>query len=102
MSFFDQHVRGDVDPRPLHLKSGTDYDVEERADRLLATSREGITALHEKRDWLSRDQLQLRASKEVLNVNGFSDEALMSGLFRRAFNPLAGHRPTKRLHADDG
>jgi hypothetical protein len=100
MSFFDTHHL-DVESLPLHLKSGTDYAVEENADKLLAATRKGVTALREKRDWLSRDQLQLVASKEVLNANGFSDEALMSGLFRRAYNPLAGHRPTKRLHADD-
>lgn len=100
MSFFD-HPPRDVESLPLHLKSGVDYSTEERADKLLANSRHGVTALSEKRDWLSRDQLALVASKEVLNVNGFSDESLMSGLFRRAYNPLAGHRPSKRLHADD-
>lgn len=88
-------------PRLLSLKSGVDYSLEEEADRWLAKSREGVTALSEKRDYLTRDQLALRASREVLNQNGFSDEALMSGMFRRCFNPLFGHRPGRHLH-DDG
>lgn len=84
--------------RVLHLKSGEDHAIEEQAAAWLARSREGVTALRDKRDFLTRDQLQLRAQKEVLNQNGFSDESLMSGLFRRSYNPLAGHRPTGRAH----
>lgn len=88
-------------PSPLSLRSGVDYSVEERADRLLATGREGVTALCDKRDYLTKDQLSLRAQKEVMNVNGISDESLMSGLFRRAYNPLAGHRPRGLRHSDE-
>ena len=89
-------------PRVLRLRSGKDESVEEEADRLLAQSREGVTALSEKRDFLTRDQLMLRASREVLNRNGFSDSSLMSGLFRRTYNPLFGQRPHKGYaHSED-
>lgn len=84
--------------QPLRLRSGENHACEEEAARLLAISREGVTALSEKRDFLTRDQLRVRAQREVLNSNGFSDESLMSGLFRREYNPLAGRRPTKLRH----
>lgn len=86
------------DPRPLPLKTGTHYSLEEQADRLLAQGREGVTALSDKRDYLTSDQLALRASKEILNSQGFPDAALVSGLFRRAYNPLTGNRPRSRHH----
>jgi len=85
---------------PLRLKTGEDYALEEQAAAWLAKSRQGVTALSEKRDYLTRDQLQLRAQREILNSTGFCDESLMSGLFRRAFNPQAGHRP--KGHNYDG
>lgn len=89
------------DPQYLSLKSGVDYSKESDADKLLAKSREGVTALRDKRDFLTFDQLRLRTQKEVLNANGFSDESLMSGLFKRAYNPLAGSRPRGMKHSDD-
>lgn len=89
------------DPAVLRLKAGEDYKLEEIAAALLAKGREGVTALRDKREYLTKDQLDLRASKEVTNVNGVSDEALMSGLFRRAFNPNKGHRPTGLQHGHD-
>ena len=49
----------------LNLRCGEDFSVEEEANRWLARSREGITALSEKRDWLSYDQLQLRRLKKM-------------------------------------
>jgi len=86
----------------LRLKSGEDFALEEQAAAILAKSREGITALTEKRDWLSRDQLLNRYQHEVSNANGICDESLMSGIFRRAFNPLAGHRPRGTRNYDEG
>lgn len=87
--------------RILNLKSGEDFSVEEEANRLLAHSREGVTALSEKRDWLSGDQLQLRRSREVFNRNGVADEELISGLFRRVYNPMAHSRPSHHGHQDE-
>lgn len=80
----------------MRLKSGEDPSLEEQAAALLAKSREGVTALRDKHDFLTHDQLQNRYKKEVMNSNGISDESLMSGLFKRSYNPLAGTRPTRR------
>lgn len=85
-------------PRPLRLRSGEDRTIEDQAAALLAQSREGVTALSDKRDYLTKDQLNNRYAHEVMNSNGFSDESLMSGLFRRAYNPLANSRPTRRAY----
>lgn len=85
---------------PMRLRSGEDHSCEEEAARLLAATREGVTALSEKRDYLTRDQLKVRAQREVLNSTGSSDESLMSGMFRRDYNPLAGRRPGKSRHED--
>ena len=101
MSFFDPGYLCDT-PAVMRLKSGEDYGIEEQAAAWLAKGREGVTALRDKRDYLTKDQLLLRAAKEILPTNGFSDEAIRCGLFRRAFNPTFGHRPGKHFHHDDG
>lgn len=88
-------------PSVLRLKSGEDGALEEQAAALLAQARRGVTALSDKRDYLTFDQLQLRYRHEVMNHTGIADESLRSGLFRRAHNELANSRPTKRLHAHD-
>lgn len=82
----------------MRLKSGEDHSLEEQAAALLAKSREGVTALRDKHDFLTHDQLQNRYNKEVFTSTSFADESLMSGLFRRAYNPLAGSRPSRRGH----
>mgnify|MGYP003432358083 CR=1 FL=1 len=87
--------------RILNLRSGEDFSVEEEANRWLARSREVITRLCVKRDGLSYAQLQLRRSREVFNRNGIADEELMSGLFRRAYNPMSNSRPSRRGHQDE-
>lgn len=87
--------------KPLRLKSGEDYKLEEQAAALLAQGRIGITALCDKRDYLTRDQLDLRAQKEVLNSHGVAEEALYPGLFRRSYNPLFGQRPKREWSGDE-
>jgi hypothetical protein len=89
-------------PRTLSLRSGVDYHLEEDADRWLAESRRGVTSMSAKTDYLSKEQLALRQSKEVMNHHGVSDSALFSGMYRRAFNPQAGQRPKGRRSSDDG
>lgn len=84
----------------LSLKIGEDRLLEEMAAAILAKGREGITALCDKRDYLTADQLALRASREVSNSTGFSDESLMRGLFKRSFNPQFGKRPGRHMHDD--
>jgi hypothetical protein len=77
----------------LPLRPGENHLLEQKAAELLAKGREGVTALRDKRDYLTKDQLLLRYSHEVSNGHGFCDESLMSGLFKRAYNPTFGHRP---------
>lgn len=72
---------------------GVDYKLEQQANDLLKESRRGVTALSEKKDFFSDEQLAQRRSREVYNTNGVPDSHIMSGLYKRAFNPLAGHRP---------
>ena len=87
--------------RPLRLRSGEDYMAEKIAAEWLAKSRVGVTALSDKRDYFTQDQLTLRAQREVLTSVGVPDEHLYSGLFKRAFNPLSGHRPTSHMRAGE-
>lgn len=48
-------------------------------------------------DWLSDEQLELRRSREVQSVSGARiDRLIFSGIYRRAYNPLAGTRPTRQ------
>jgi hypothetical protein len=94
MNFEDGFPAGYLNPpHEMRLLSGKDESIEDEANRLLARSREGITALKDKRDFLSPDQLALRNAREVGNRNGFADETLVSGMFRRAYNPCLGQRP---------
>ena len=79
------------------VMSGINFDLEAQADEILREGRAGVTKLSEKKFYLTEDQLQLRQSREVLNSNGFPDPHIVSGLYRRAYNPTAGRRPTKRL-----
>lgn len=88
-------------PRVLSLRSGVDYKLEEEADRMLAESRRGVTSMSAKTDYLSKEQLALRQSKEVLNRQGAPDASFMSGMYRRAFNPLYGQRPKGKQTSDD-
>lgn len=85
----------------LSLRSGVDYKLEEEADKMLAESRRGVTSMSAKTDYLSKEQLALRQSKEVLNRQGAPDAAFMSGMYRRAFNPLYGQRPKGKHTSDD-
>lgn len=88
-------------PRPMSLRSGIDYKLEEDADRWLAESRRGVTSMSAKTDYLSKEQLALRQSKEVMNHHGMADASLFSGMYRRAFNPHSGQRPKGRRSSDD-
>lgn len=74
--------------------SGINYTLEEQANALLRQSRQGVTALSAKRDFLTEDQYTNRLAHEVYNVNGVPDCHLVSGYYRRAYNPHAGTRPT--------
>lgn len=74
---------------------GIHHSLEEQANQILAESRRGITNHSEKQDYLSEEQLQMRLSREVYNENGVPDKSIVSGLYRRTYNPNMGKRPSK-------
>lgn len=82
------------------LYTGINSDLEEQANALLREGRRGITALSEKKDYLTEEQLNLRQAREVLNSNGFPDPSIRQGLYRRAYSPMSGSRPRRRPNED--
>lgn len=86
----------------MSLRSGIDWSLEEQADILLARAK-ATTGAPVDYQYLSSDQLDLRANREIGNHLGVADASLVAGVYRRAHNPLAGTRPGKlgRSH-DDG
>ncbi len=86
----------------LRVRSGIDWEKEDAANQILRESRKGVTKLSDKKFWLTEEQLALRQSREVYNQFGVPDARLVSGLYRRAHNPLAGRRPTRSRTSDDG
>lgn len=83
------------------VPSGPNFALEEEANRLLADDRRGVTKLSDKKDILTEEQLLLRKSKEVYNQNGVPDRSLMSGIFKREYNPTIGRRPTSGLKSSE-
>lgn len=82
------------------LYTGVNSGLEEQANAILRDGRRGVTALSEKKDYLTEEQLNLRQAREVLNSNGFPDPSIRSGLYRRVYSPLAGTRPGRRPSDD--
>lgn len=78
-----------------NLYSGINNELEERANAILREGRRGITALSEKKDYLTEEQLNLRQAREVLNANGVPDPSIRQGLYRRSYNPMANLRPRR-------
>jgi hypothetical protein len=76
--------------------SGIDYGLESQANEILRQGRKDITALSEKKDYFTEEQMKLRQDREVLNSNGVPDPHICSGLYKREFNPhaVAGARPS--------
>lgn len=83
-----------------NLYSGVNSELEEQANAILREGRRGITALSEKKDYLTEEQLSLRQAREVLNSNGVPDSSIRQGLYRRVYSPLAGTRPGRRPSDD--
>ena len=89
-------------PAPLSLRSGENHAIEQDAEKTLANGRRN-QATPDKTDYLSKEQMILRQSKEVFNEKGMPDAHLMRGLYKRSFNLLAGKRPTgKPSSPEDG
>ena len=82
------------------LYAGVNSELEEQANAILREGRRGITALSEKKDYLTEEQLNLRQAREVLNSNGFPDPSIRQGLYRRAYSPMANNRPGRRPSDD--
>lgn len=80
------------------LYSGVKSDLEEKANAILREGRRGVTALSEKKDYLTDEQMALRQAREVLNSNGFPDPSICQGLYRRSYNAHAGTRPSRSLN----
>lgn len=92
---------GFSEPAPMRLRSGEDLGCEEQANEILVTSRrlEGKDA--DRREWLTTEQILLRQHKEVYNQNGFPDSSLVSGMYKRIYNPNAGGRPGRSGKSED-
>ena len=82
------------------LYTGINSELEEQANAILREGRRGVTALSEKKDYLTEEQLNLRQAREVLNSNGVPDPSIRQGLYRPPYSPLAGSRPGRRPHDD--
>lgn len=82
------------------VHSGINSSLEEQANAILREGRRGVTALSEKKYYLTEEQLSLRQAREVLNSNGFPDPSIRQGLYRRVYSPLAGTRPGRRPSDD--
>lgn len=87
----------------MTVRSGIFPTVEAEANEWLRKGREGVTKLSDKKDYLTEDQMELRNDREIPNGHGYPEAAIRSGLYKRAYNPLAGKRPTRSgRHSDDG
>lgn len=84
----------------LYLRSGDKNAIEEDAEKLLAKGRRDDES-KDKTDYLSREQLILRRNREVYSANGIPDASLISGLYKRTYNPEFGNRPGKTRSGDD-
>lgn len=82
------------------LCSGVKSDLEEKANAILRDGRKGVTALSEKKDYLTDEQMALRQAREVLNTNGFPDPSICQGLYRRVYSPTMGTRPYRADNED--
>ena len=73
---------------------GTDWDLEEEADRILADyRRENPIISEEEYLVLSKGQMDRRSQKEILNKHSYPEAHLYSGLYKRVYNPNFGKRP---------
>ena len=86
--------------QPMSLRSGDKNSIEEDAERILAVGRRN-NGVDDVDLYLSREQMILRKNKEVYSTNGVPDASLVSGLYRRAYNPEFGARPKGVKGSDD-
>ena len=84
----------------LPLRSGDKNQIEEDAERLLARGRRQEEDV-DKTEYLSREQYILRKNREVYSTNGVPDSSLISGIYKRTYNPEFGNRPSKSRGGTD-
>jgi hypothetical protein len=72
--------------------------LEESAYQMLLADRRLQQSPHhaDKHGWLTCEQIELRQNREVLVPTGVPDAAVVRGIYRRAWNPMAGKRPVSR------
>jgi hypothetical protein len=87
-------------PQPLVLRSGEKINLEEDAEKLLAADRRKAES-KDKTDYFSREQMILRRNREVYSTNGVPDASLISGMYKRTYNPEYGNRPNRSKGGDD-
>jgi len=85
----EEQLLRDSPDRLSRQGSGDDIELESIADSILAKGRRGTTKHSELRDYLSRSQLDLRRSREVYPEQGYPEENIYSGLYKRAYNPTS-------------
>ena len=71
------------------VKSGINFELEKEANEWLRRSRQGVTALSEKKDFLTEEQMKLRLDHEVYNINGFPETTPRSWWRAQAFTTQA-------------
>ncbi len=83
--------------RLLPLTAGSwQQKIEERGTAILKTDRELRGKAHsDRQDWFTEEQFTLRRDREVYSGHPI-DPLVESGLYRRAYNPQIGKRPTRR------
>ena len=103
MTTAEHYEDADLEGRGLldALYSGVKADLEERANAILREGRRGVTALSEKKDYLTDEQMALRQAREVSNTNGFPEPSICQGLYRRAYNAQAGARPGRTSYSEE-
>ena len=87
---------------PLLLRSGEGNQIEEDAERLLAaTRRQARVTQDDPGDYLSREQYILRKTREIYNTLGVPDASLISGMYKKAYNPEFGRRPNSSQKSEE-
>lgn len=93
----DEQIRAERDEellsRVLPLRNGDRNALEEDTEKILAASRREKDNPEVRGEWLSREQYILRKNKEVYSSSGVPDASLISGMYKKVYNPQMGERP---------
>lgn len=75
--------------RESKVKYGIDWELEEQAMEILMNDRKSrnVTKHSEKQDWFSYGQMYRRKSREIITTSGVPEKGIVSGMFKRAYNP---------------